>query len=256
MADFHRFRSKPYQPGQTEPYKLSRSKIEDFMNCPRCFWLDQRLKISRPSTPPFQINKAVDELFKKEFDEYRRKKEAHPLMIEFGIEAIPFQHNDIDKWRQNMIGVQFLHQPTNLLVFGAIDDLWVNSAKEVLVVDYKATAKRSPISLDAPWQITYKRQVEIYQWLLRHNGLKVGKTSYFVYTNGRLDLDGFYDKVEFVTKIIPYVGDDSWVDETLVKIKKCLEQTALPTPAADCEYCQYVQSRTKLALQALGHKIL
>jgi CRISPR/Cas system-associated exonuclease Cas4 (RecB family) len=255
MADYYHSRSKPYQPGQTQPYKISRSKIEDFMNCPRCFWLDQRLKISRPSTPPFQINKAVDELFKKEFDDYRRKKEAHPLMIEFGVEAIPFQHDDLNKWRQNMIGVQYLHQPTNLLVFGAIDDLWVNPAGEVLVVDYKATAKRSPISLDAPWQITYKRQVEIYQWLLRHNGLRVGKTSYFVYTNGRLDLDGFFNKVEFVTKIIPYVGDDSWVDKALVRIKKCLEQASLPAPAVDCEYCQYVQSRTKLTLQALGHNI-
>lgn len=225
------------------------------MNCPRCFWLDRRLKISKPSTPPFQINKAVDELFKKEFDSYRRQKTAHPLMIEFGIDAIPFQHASLDKWRQNMIGVQFLHKPTNLMIFGAIDDLWVNKDDEVLVVDYKATAKRSPVSLDAPWQITYKRQVEIYQWLLRHNGLKVGNTSYFVYTNGRLDLDGFFNKVEFVTQVIPYVGDDSWIEAALMKIKDCLEQSNLPDPASSCEYCQYAQSRTKLALQALGLKI-
>jgi hypothetical protein len=154
-----------------------------------------------------------------------------------------------------MIGVQYLHQPTNLLVYGAIDDLWVDPAGEILVVDYKATAKSSPVSLDAPWQISYKRQVEIYQWLLRHNGLSVGKTSYFVYTNGRLDLDGFFNKVEFETKIIPYVGDDSWVDAALVKIKKCLEQDSIPAAAKDCEYCQYARSRAKLALRALGHKI-
>ena len=58
-------RSQPYRPGQKAPFKVSRSKIELFMQCPRCFWLDTRLKIKRPDGPPFNINKAIDELFKK-----------------------------------------------------------------------------------------------------------------------------------------------------------------------------------------------
>ena len=60
-------RNKPYQVGQAAPFKVSRSKIELYTQCPRCFWLDARLKIKRPSSPPFNINKAIDELFKKEF---------------------------------------------------------------------------------------------------------------------------------------------------------------------------------------------
>ena len=40
-----------------------------------------------------------------------------------------------------------------------------------MVVDYKATAKQRDVTLDADWQIAYKRQMEIYQWLLRANGL-------------------------------------------------------------------------------------
>jgi hypothetical protein len=69
--DYWKQRSVPYKPGQTAPFKVSRSKIELFMQCPRCFWLDVRLKVTRPSSPPFNINKAIDELFKKEFDSYR-----------------------------------------------------------------------------------------------------------------------------------------------------------------------------------------
>ncbi len=83
-------RNKPYKPGQTEVFKVSRSKIELFMQCPRCFWLDVRLKIKRPSSPPFNINKAIDELFKKEFDTYRISGEPHPLMSDNGVKAIPF----------------------------------------------------------------------------------------------------------------------------------------------------------------------
>lgn len=239
-------RTKPYQPGQKEPYKLSRSKIELFKDCPACFWLDRRLKISRPDSPPFQINKAVDELFKKEFDTYRKKGEAHPLMIDNNVDAIPFAHDNLDKWRQNFVGVQHLHEPTNLMIFGAVDDVWVNPKGELIVVDYKATSKKSEVSLDAPWQISYKRQMEVYQWLLRHNDFKVQDVGYFVYTNGRLDLDGFFDRIEFITKVIPYEGNDEWIDGTLSEIKDTLESGEMPKRNPDCKYCKYVGERVKL----------
>ncbi|MEX1995639.1 MAG: PD-(D/E)XK nuclease family protein, partial [Candidatus Saccharimonadales bacterium] len=176
-----------YKPGQKEVYKLSRSKLELFTQCPRCFWLDVRFKIKRPSSPPFQINKAIDELFKKEFDSYRLKKEPHPLMSDNQIKAVPMQHKKLDMWRQNFSGVQTLHEATNLHIFGAIDDIWIDESGVVYVVDYKATAKAAEITLDAEWQNMYKRQMEIYQWLLRRNGLDVSNTGYFVYTNGRMD---------------------------------------------------------------------
>ncbi len=253
-SDYSRERSQPYKPGQKETFKVSRSKIEDFVRCPRCFWLDRRLKIARPDTPPFQINKAVDELFKKEFDVYRSKGQPHPLMIEYNISAIPYSHKSLDKWRANFTGVQYLHEPTNLLIFGAVDDVWVNDQGELIVVDYKATSKKSEVSLDAPWQISYKRQMEVYQWLLRKNGFEVSDTGYFVYTNGRLDLDGFFDKIEFRTKVIGYTGNDDWIEPTIHKIKECLEQEKMPAPGLDCEYCGYARKRTELTLAALNIK--
>ncbi len=248
-------RNKPYQPGQSKPFKVSRSKIELFIQCPRCFWLDVRLKIKRPNGPPFQINKAIDELLKKEFDSYRLKGQPHPWMTDNEINAVPMQHNDLDKWRHNFSGVATLHTPSNLHIFGAIDDIWVNQAGEVIVVDYKATAKQSDVSLDADWQMSYKRQIEIYQWLLRQNGFKVNDTGYFVYTNGRLDLDGFYDRVEFRTKIIPYKGSDSWIEPTILKMKKVMEgdmpKVGKAAMGGDCDYCSYAKSRTELTLKSL-----
>ncbi len=249
-------RNKPYQPGQSTPFKVSRSKIELYMQCPRCFWLDVRLKITRPSSPPFNINKAIDELFKKEFDHFRAQGKPHPLMTEFGVDAVPYQHVQLDKWRQTFVGVVAIHEPTNLHVFGAVDDLWVNKKGEVIVVDYKATAKDKDVDIDSEWQISYKRQMEIYQWLLRQNGLEVNNTGYFVYTNGRLDMDGFYDKVEFRTKVIPYKGDDSWVEPTLKKMKKCMDgdMPAVGKAAMGgvCEFCEYAKKRTQLTLDSIN----
>lgn len=242
-------------PGQAAPFKVSRSKIELFMQCPRCFWLDVRLKVKRPEGPPFNINKAIDGLFKKEFDSYRLKGEPHPIMTEYKVKAIPYAHEKLDDWRETFVGVQYVHPPTNLLVFGAVDDLWVNDEGEVIVVDYKATAKDKEVSINSGWQISYKRQMEVYQWLLRQNGLTVQNTGYFVYTNGRLDLDGFYNRIEFRTKVIPYTGDDAWVEPTLRKMKACMEgempAVGVSIMGGECEFCAYARERTKLTLQAL-----
>jgi CRISPR/Cas system-associated exonuclease Cas4 (RecB family) len=251
-ATYSRERNKPYVPGQKTAFKVSRSKIDDFLNCPRCFWLDRRLKIKRPDGFPFQINKAVDELLKKEFDTYRAKKVAHPMMIENNIIAVPFQHDELDNWRANFVGVNYLHKPTNLIIFGAVDDVWVNDDGELIVVDYKATSKRTEVTLDADWQIAYKRQMETYQWLLRQNGFKVNDTGYFVYANGRLDMEGFFDKIEFRTKVIAYTGNDNWVEPTIFKIKECLESDKIPDQNPDCEFCQYAKKRTELTLNSIG----
>jgi CRISPR/Cas system-associated exonuclease Cas4 (RecB family) len=250
--NYWRERSQPYRVGQSAPFKVSRSKIELFKQCPRCFWLDLRLKIKRPEGPPFNINKAIDELFKKEFDTYRSKAEPHPIMVEYELDAIPFVHDKLDDWRETFVGVQVPHQPTNLLVFGAVDDLWVNPAGEVIVVDYKATAKDREVSISSGWQISYKRQMEVYQWLLRQNGLNVSSTGYFVYTNGRMDLDGFFNKVEFKTKLIPYTGNDSWVEPTLLEMKACMDGD-MPAMGdsimgGPCEFCSYAKARTALTL--------
>jgi CRISPR/Cas system-associated exonuclease Cas4 (RecB family) len=247
-------RSKPYVVGQKTPFKVSRSKIELFVQCPRCFWLDVRLKIKRPDGPPFQINKTIDELLKKEFDGYRVKAKAHPMMTKNKVKAIPFSHEDLDKWRHNFTGVATVHQATNLHIFGAVDDVWINEQDELVVVDYKATSKASEVSIDADWQMSYKRQMEVYQWLLRANGFPVSDTGYFVYANGRMDVDGFYNRVEFTTKVIPYIGNAKWVEPTIESMKKCMDSDVMPpvgkaAMGGDCDFCSYARARTELTIK-------
>ncbi len=256
--NYWRERSQPYIPGQEMPYKISRSKIELYMQCPRCFWLDVRLKITRPNSPPFNINKAIDELMKKEFDTYRDKAQPHPWMSDNQIKAVPMQHDKLEEWRHNFTGVTTLHKPTNLHIFGAIDDLWIDEDGAAIVVDYKATAKDGEVNIDSPWQISYKRQIEVYQWLLRQNDITVNDTGYFVYTNGRLDRDGFFDKVEFKTKIIPYLGNAGWIDPVLLKIKDCMEgdmpQVGTAAMGGVCDFCDYARRRTELTINHLQNK--
>ncbi len=232
-----------------KPFKLSRSKIDLFLECPRCFYYDCRLGVGRPSGYPFTLNSAVDALLKKEFDIYRAKGTKHPLIEKYDIDAQPVFHNDLEKWRCNFSGVQYLHKSTNLLIFGAIDDLWQNSQGEYIVVDYKATAKTEEITeLNKNWQEGYKRQMEVYQWLLRQNGYRVSDTGYFVYCNGISDAETFDQQLKFRVTLIPYEGNDDWVEETIFNIHQCLSSNTIPKADPNCDYCNYVDSvRSKLS---------
>ncbi|NOS67136.1 MAG: hypothetical protein HOO67_02115 [Candidatus Peribacteraceae bacterium] len=228
-----------YDPASKEPFKFSRTKLELFLQCPRCFYLDRRCGIGQPPGPPFTLNVAVDALMKREFDYHRARSEPHALMNEFGVDAVPYQHKDLDQWRTNFHGVQVLHQATNFLFFGAVDDVWESPGGKLHVVDYKATSTQKEISLDDPWKQAYKRQMEIYQWLLRGNGLPVSDLGYFVYVNGNSDNEHFGKKLEFSMQIISYTGDDSWVDEALQEAHTCLCRDAVPSGPENCEWCAY-----------------
>lgn len=229
-----------FDPKGDEPFKVSRSKIDLFLNCPMCFYLDRRLGVARPPGFPFALNSAVDTLLKKEFDIHRTKKTAHPLMKAYGLkDVVPYQNKMLDIWRDNFKGITFLHEETNLIISGAIDDVWVNKDGELSIVDYKSTSKEEKVNLDKEWQIGYKRQMEIYQWLFRQNDFAVSSTGYFVYCNGKTDREAFDGKLEFDIDIITYVGDDSWIPETLVDIKKCLMLDKVPKPSPECDYCSY-----------------
>jgi CRISPR/Cas system-associated exonuclease Cas4 (RecB family) len=236
-----------YDPKSKEPFKLSRSKIDLFIQCPRCFYIDRRLGTGRPPGFPFALNSAVDTLLKKEFDIHRANDKQHPIIKKYGVDAKPIPHEDLDKWRHNFTGVRYLHKPTNLLVFGAIDDLWQNSKGEFIVVDYKATAKTEEITkLDKDWHEGYKHQMEVYQWLLRKNGYKVSNTGYFVYCNGKTDRGAFDGKLDFDVTLIPYKGSDKWVGKTLKALHKCLRSKKIPKANKDCDYCAYVGTVEKL----------
>lgn len=232
-----------YDPSSSKPFKLSRSKIDLFLNCAKCFYFDRRLGIGQPPGYPFNLNSAVDSLLKNEFDHYRSIQKPHPIMEKNGIDAIPYQHQDLDLWRNSLHhGIQYHHKQTNLIITGGVDDIWVNPKGEIIIVDYKATSKSEAVSIDADWQIGYKRQMSLYAWLFKANGFKVCDTGYFVYCNGKANNSRFDYKLEFDISVIPYKIDDSWVEQSIVNAHACLMQSLPPESGSDCDYCRYVKA--------------
>tara|TARA_B100000508_G_scaffold60333_1_gene47144 strand:- start:182297 stop:182926 length:630 start_codon:yes stop_codon:yes gene_type:complete len=199
--------------------------------------------------PSFTLNLAVDALLKKEFDTYREKEEPHPLMKEFDIDAVPYQHKDLETWRENFTGVTHFHEATGFEIFGAVDDIWVNKEGELMVVDYKATSKEEKPTLEGRWGEQYQRQMDVYQWLLRQNGFKVSDTGYFVYANGRKGEDEFDAELKFDMDVIAYEGNTDWIEERLLAIKETLDSDEVPESGELCEHCPYRSAAGQLLLQ-------
>jgi len=115
-----------YDPDSKELFRLSRGRIDDFITCPRCFYLDRKLGVAQPPGFPFSLNSAVDKLLKKEFDIHRKNGTSHPLMKHYKVNAIPMVHEKIDEWRDALRGgITFPIDNTNIIITGGVDDIWV-----------------------------------------------------------------------------------------------------------------------------------
>ncbi|MEL6804320.1 MAG: PD-(D/E)XK nuclease family protein, partial [Bacteroidota bacterium] len=179
----------------------------------------------------------------------------HPIIEENNLNAVPFQHADIDLWRDNFTGVECTEPETGLVVSGAIDDVWQKPDGELIVVDYKATSKDSCITTlsDSPWDQQYKRQLGVYKWLLEQNGFSVSSTGYLLYANASKSESGFNDRLVFETTLVPVPLETDWILPVLHEIKDCLKSENYPHSGEFCEYCPYRAAAGK-KLQAIHAK--
>ena len=234
------------------PFELSRSVIEKYIKCQKCFFNEKLYGVKPPSMPGFLLNTNTDTLLKKDFDQYRGR-ESHPIMRLAGLDyLIPFAHEDMNDWEDSLhFGLtpnkfNTWHRETNILFGGGLDDVWQNKESgELHIVDYKSTAQmgkvRKPLdeSFIAPpidpnkpdYKAAYRRQMDMYQWIMRRKGFEVSNVGYFVYVDGQhASQTGMIDSadptkavMEFNTAIIPYRGDDSWVEKVLTQVKSGIE---------------------------------
>ena len=218
-------------------YKISRSAVEQHLNCQRCFYLAYKHKI-RPPSLPFTLNSAVDNLCKNEFDHYRAK-------------AVPFAHEKMDEWRNNFKGIRHIDESAGYNFGGAVDDVWQKPNGDLIVVDVKSTSKNVFDWEDtySKWEYAkgYQRQLEMYQWLFRKNGFEVAPEAYLVYYNGKKNEPMFNQRLEFDLHLVRLECDDSWVEDAILAAIKTLDSDVMPKPSPTCENCNYLRKRWEVS---------
>lgn len=265
-----------FNPENPAPYELSRSRIENYIRCKACFWLEQIHRVKPPEIPSFTINTTTDILLKRDADAVRGTSTL-PLWSAHGLDhLIPFAHENLEKWTNSLhYGANdsyfnTVHVPSNIKLGGGLDDVFLNTKSgQIHIVDYKSTAQgtrspgkyeKKPVSLNDPWKISYKRQMDMYVWVARQKGFDVSDIGYFVYVDAQhKDINGMLIDdnpavawMQFATSIIPYTANTSWVEPTLLEIREFLMQTrACPehTPKGDnysgCDVGRYANEMIK-----------
>ena len=246
-----------YDPQNMSPYELSRSRVENYVRCPACFYLRQVKKIEFPSIPGFNINEATDVLLKRDFDECRAVGRTHEFLEARGLgHLIPFKHESFDLWTQSLhFGAEgrfhTIHKETNLKIGGGLDDVWLNTETGKLhIVDYKSTSVKKEgkgVTLDDPWKAAYKRQMDLYVWIMHRLGFDVSNIGYFLYCDGdRFTKESFLTSdnalMYFKMSLIPYKVNLGWIEPTLFSIKVTLEQKGPPSHNSFCEYGKFLDA--------------
>ena len=239
-------RIRRFDPGSEDPFTVSRTRIQNFLDCQRCFYIQNRLAIKALSSFPFRLNSATDTLLKKSFDIARKKQIPHKYFKDKEIDLIPFKHENMDQWRENFQGVKYHYKKANLMVRGAVDEILVNKKGELSPVEFKSTQTKDGDKvkyLGKPHHKFWKNQLEIYGYLLEKNGFKISENSYIVFCNAQIDKnDEWNEKLDFDVQVIPYKIEYSWVEPTLDKIKSLLNQDTIPnfSDPDHCDVCRFL----------------
>ena len=232
---------------------VSRTAWNDFILCKRCFYLQRKLKIRPIGSPQHVINKRVDNLLKEEFDIYREKQEPHPIFKKYNLNFVPYKMDKekLNDFRNNRKGVRAKSQKTNFIIYGSIDDLWLNKDNdEVVILDYKATSTKEEINYATSTKSYHKsnlRQLDFYAYLLKLNKFKVFKTGYWILCNAREESQKtFGDKLNFKIDLLSYDLNTEYIEESLVELKKCYDSEKIPPPNPVCDTCRWQTEASKL----------
>ncbi len=240
-----------YTPNQKADFQIARGRFDDFLKCPRCFYLDRVRGLKKPGMPGWALNTLTDTLLKIEFDQCRKEKKPHRILIENNLpNIIPFDHPEIDAWRDSLHhGIKARYKDSNIILQGGVDDVWLDTKTDELVVsDYKSQAKNEEITTEAYWadqfHQSYKNQLDFYNYILQQNGFKTSKISYILVVNGLTLESGFNSKLEFSEHLIPYENDTSWIEGKVDEMICCMNSDKVPEPSDYCEHCAYSLERS------------
>ena len=164
------------------------------------------------------------------------------------IYVVFYKHADIDTWRNFRRGLSFMNEKEGYHFYGAIDDVWINDNKELIVADVKSTSKKN-FDWNDTWSKYeypkgYKRQLEMYQWLFRKNGFKVSNIAYLLYFNGLKYESSFDQTLKFESYSIQLECNDDWVEKEVIKAKKLLDSDKIPKGEISCDQCRYINRRS------------
>ncbi|HNZ51832.1 MAG: PD-(D/E)XK nuclease superfamily protein [Candidatus Diapherotrites archaeon ADurb.Bin253] len=213
-------------------YKLSPSKLNLFLECPLCFWLNEK-GVHRPSGPFPSLPGGIDRKLKIYFDKYRKQGKLPPE-LQGKVEGKLYDNLEkMDTWRNARKGISWTDEEGNTL-FGAIDECLIDK-DNFIVVDFK-TYGGSKVEDD---KINfYQNQLDCYALLFEKNKLKHPGYAYLIFfmplevkENGKIDFKIEVKKVKVDSK------------RALKNFKEAIKliKSERPKNNSECKFCSWAR---------------
>ncbi|MBN2120539.1 MAG: hypothetical protein JW734_05750 [Candidatus Omnitrophica bacterium] len=218
-----------------QSYRLSPTSLNLFLDCPRCFWLKLKKKISRPEQPSSTLPRGMDLLVKKYFDKWRQQKRPPEFKDKMACELIQDQQL-LDKWRNWRSGLCFCDKSlSGAVLFGALDECFVDG-DVYMPADYKTRG----FSLKDNSIGYFQNQMDCYTLLLKMNSYKVNNTGYLIYYI--LSDVGENGSSRFKVELIPMQTDPDRAYSTFKRAVEFLDEP-LPDYSGSCSFCSWVRNQ-------------
>ena len=180
-------------------------------------------------------------------------KKPHRILIENNLShIIPFQHEEMDNWRNSLSGgLQVRFKDTNIILQGGVDDIWLNTkTDEIIIADYKSQHSNYGVSQETYFKSFYhdgyKTQLDFYAYLLIGMGFKVSKDAYLYICNAIEKDDGFHGKMHFEEVLIHYEVKTDYIDDHVQSMIDTMNSENVPEANESCENCAYARMREQL----------
>ena len=259
--------------GNSDDIWLSRSAFDEFKKCKRCFYLIRKRGFIEPGTPQFTMNSTTDKLLKKEFDLCRKDQKSHQILIENKLEHVipyknekeakniygdPIIHSESKKpyekmeaWRTNYHGLQTRFKKTNFILYGSVDDIWLDTKNNSLILaDYKSQANEKEVAQETYWdgdfKQSYQRQLNFYFYLLKQQNLKeiISNDAYLLVVNARGLENKFDNKLLFESTLIHTKVKDDYLENEIQEMIDVFNSDNVPDPNKLCKNCAYARQRS------------
>jgi len=218
-----------------KPLRLSRSKLDEFLLCPRCFWLNIHGK-GPPAGFPMGIYIVMDSLQKKYYDKHRNK--GFPPMLK---DKFPFKLAEEKLAKSFRRGIEFRDDELNVVLFGKMDDCFVDEKGRLVVIDNKTSSSEPKDEFEDG----YKFQLETYAFLLKKNGFKVNENGYLIYYIIDKEND-FENGIRFNVKPKKFRLDTEHIHKVFKEAVLTARRSNPPKPHEECEMCMWIREMRKL----------
>lgn len=216
---------------------LSKSTLEIFLECPKCFWLAKNAKLERPRNPMPGILNAIDGLMKDYV--IARVLRGEPVQYLEGSSLIPHPDRGMVKkfgnWRT--FQMRTVLEGTPVQAWGGIDDLLLDvETNKVSPWDFKSKAEAGDEEYTRKW---YQLQADLYHLILEGNALDCSGFAYFTYVFPEAVEEG---SMKFGYTTIQIESDPNRALQVVRDATLCLDGP-IPEHSETCPTCLYIGKR-------------